>query len=399
MSKRSAIGWWLGTRILLLAFSFMFIEALFGDVYYYYRELNALAHDGLSKTLIEYPTPVVAFLGLPYVLGFANATAYVVGFVALMLVLDGWLTFRLWRIGYADSVRYWILAPVLLGPISYLRFDLLPAVLAACALLWVSRRPTAAGALVGIGAATKLWPALLLPSLWSRDRLRASLSLFGTGGLLAGISLAVGGWDRLVSPLTWQSDRGLQIESIWASGPMLARVFAPTNYVVEISKYQAFEISGPTSAVMLTVADAATMLGLGVIVALAVLAWRHRGFGLHTATLLVLAITLVMIVTNKTFSPQYVAWLLAPAAVLQARGATRVHRQVGMVILLLAALTQLIFPIGYGPLINSYHPTWLVGLMTLMLVARNIGVLLIAGWVCWLAWSQLITTPRQHTTG
>ena len=50
---------------------------------------------------------------------------------------------------------------LLIGPLSYLRFDILPAVLAGAALLYARRVPWVTGALTGLGAAIKLWPALL----------------------------------------------------------------------------------------------------------------------------------------------------------------------------------------------------------------------------------------------
>ena len=145
------------------------------------------------------------------------------------------------------AVDFWLLFVFLLGSLSYLRFDLIPAVLAGGALLAARRRPALTGALTGLGAAIKLWPALLIAAFLSYrpDRKPAGIAFVVVGFGLAAVSLLAGGWARLVSPLTWQSGRGLQIESIWATPLMVARAAAPQRWVVDISDYQAYEIFGP----------------------------------------------------------------------------------------------------------------------------------------------------------
>ena len=120
----------------------------------------------------------------------------------------------------------------LVGPLSYVRFDMIPAVLAGGALLAARTRPWVAGALTGLGAAIKLWPALLIPALLA-DKERRKPTAIGfvvVGFGLALISLVTGGLTRLFSPLTWQSGRGLQIESIWAD-PADAAADGPSRAV------------------------------------------------------------------------------------------------------------------------------------------------------------------------
>ena len=101
--------------------------------------------------------------------------------------------------------------------------------LAGGALLAARRRPGLTGALTGLGAAIKLWPALLIAAFLSYrpDRKPAGIAFVVVGFGLAAVSLLAGGWARLVSPLTWQSGRGLQIESIWATPLMVARAVRP----------------------------------------------------------------------------------------------------------------------------------------------------------------------------
>ena len=101
---------------------------------------------------------------------------------------------------------------------------------------------------IAFGAALKLWPALLvLPLLGVGRRGTRVAAGFGiTGGGLALASLLIGGWERLVSPLTWQSNRGLQIESVPATPLMWLRAASEgRGWTVGLSRYNAYEISGP----------------------------------------------------------------------------------------------------------------------------------------------------------
>ena len=158
--------------------------------------------------------------------------------------------YALWRATgrrHDSAIDFWLIFVPLIGPLAYLRFDMLPAVLAGGALLAARRKPWVTGALTGLGAAIKLWPALLIGAFLSyrSDRRPAGVAFVVVGFGLALISLIFGGWSRLISPLTWQSDRGLQIESIWATPLMLARAARPDHWIVDISQYQAYEIFGP----------------------------------------------------------------------------------------------------------------------------------------------------------
>lgn len=382
------------------------------DVLYYWHRIHLhLTGVPASETLIEYPTPVIWILELPYWLALRSRPGFVVAYVALMLVLDLVFAVALWRAGGArrsQAVYFWILFTLMMGPTTYMRFDLIPAVLGGAAILALlpKQRSRLAGALVGVGAAIKLWPALLWPTTLVGDRrqqLRASIGFWGVGGALALASLAYGGWARLISPLTWQSGRGLQIESIWASLPMAMRAFRPDAYLVEVSKWQAFEITGPGTDVMQQFATLATALGM---VLLAVVFWfwlkRRRRSVLEAGLLMVLVIA-VTIVTNKTFSPQYMMWLGGPVAALivaSGRSDAAVQpvkspdetlawpriRSLAWWVLGLTLATQLVYPIMYEPLV---HGGWLMGPATAVLVARNLAMVVFTALVTAAVWQML----------
>src|SRR5215203_5756101 len=166
-SGRAVLIAWLITRALMLALLALAERFMVGDVFYYHRKIAALTSVGLGKTLNEYLTPVVWILSLPYGATGGTRTGYLIGFIIFMLALDAALACALWRTAGRRrdyGLDFWLFFLFLIGPLCYLRFDMLPAVLAGGALLAARRRPWITGALTGLGAAVKLWPALLFPS-------------------------------------------------------------------------------------------------------------------------------------------------------------------------------------------------------------------------------------------
>jgi hypothetical protein len=396
---RSIVIVWLVTRTLSLLICATKAERyMVGDVYYYHRKLWALFDVGLDQTLNEYPTPVIWILLLPFGAAGGSEIGYLVAFLAFMLLLDAAFTYALYRSAgrrHNAAIDFWLLFVFLVGALSYLRFDLLPAVLAGGALLAARRRPWVTGALTGLGAAVKLWPALLIPSFlaYRPDRRPAGIAFVAVGFGLAGVSLLAGGWSRLFSPLTWQSDRGLQIESIWAIPLMVARVIQPGKWTVSMSPFMAYEISGPGVGFWVLISNLATVVGLAVLAVLFVRAFRAADLTPVAVGFLILTTVAVIIVTNKTLSPQYVLWLGGPAAALlllrdRATAEERpAIRWTAYALLLLALLTHLVYPLLYRGLVGERGG--LIVVATVVTTVRNLALLAFTGYLVRLAWRLL----------
>ena len=397
---RAVVIGWLVTRLLIFVILATKAERfVVGDVFYYHRKIAALFSVGLDHTLNEYPTPVVWILWLPYGATLGSRIGYLIAFIVLMLALDAAFTRALYVTGgrrHDHAIDFWLIFVFLIGPLSYLRFDMLPAVLAGGALLAARRRPWITGALTGLGAAIKLWPALLIPSFLSYkpDRRSAGLAFVAVGFGLALVSLIFGGWSRLISPLTWQSDRGLQIESIWATPLMIVRAFRPSGWVVDISKYQAYEIFGPGAKTWVTISTVATLLGLAVIVALFVRAFRAGGSTPIAIGFVIMSTVAIMTVTNKTLSPQYLLWLGGPLAAMlllrpdgsdeERRAVTRMSGQ----LLVLALLTHLVYPLLYDGFLGHKGQAMIV-VATLVTALRNLALVIFTVECCRYAWRSL----------
>lgn len=404
---RTVVIVWLLTRLLMLIILASFESFVVGDVFYYHRKINALFTAGLDRTLYEYPTPVVWILWLPYGASLGSRVGYLVAFVILMLALDALFTYALWRSTgrrHDTTIDFWLIFVPLIGPLCYLRFDMLPAVLAGGALLAARRKPWITGALTGLGAAVKLWPALLIGAFLSykSDRRPVGIAFVVVGFGVALISLIFGGWSRLISPLTWQSNRGLQIESIWATPLMLARAAKPSQWIVDMSQYQAYEIFGPGVHPWITISSVATLLGLAVIILLTIRAFRHNGSTPVAIGFVVVATVAIMTITNKTLSPQYLLWLGGPMAALLAfrpratpEEQPAINRMAGQ-LLILAGLTQLVYPLLYDSLLGRQGHGMII-LSTIVTALRNLALVVFTVEACWLAWRMLAVPVRDET--
>lgn len=373
--------------------SVKFVE---NDISYYGYHLNDMLENG-KEVMLEYPLPALWILQAIYTVGGGWQT-WAPWFAGVMLVLTALVAITLFRRDNARGALFWILFMGACGPIVWFRFDLIPAALVAWACLWITSHPRVAGALVAMGAAVKLWPALLAipmaapnPFRRTKGRQRA-LSFLVVGFALGMTSLLAVGWDRSVSPLTWQGERGLQQESVPATPLMFLRTFTNSpDWRVFLSEYNAIELDGPGVGLLLTVSTvltAASFALTGLLTWRLVRRFRTDSRHLQEAMLLsILAIVLATIVVNKTLSPQYVTWLGGPvAALLLARRSEWLARPLVVLsgaMVLVAGLTQYTYPWGTHGIMALPNGS---GLETSMLILRNLLLVALLVYVTRLAW-------------
>ena len=391
--RRVLLGWLL-TRAVMLAVLALTQQTVVNDVLYYLANLEPLGDGGdLALVLDEYPFPVIGLLGLPWLVAGSSDLGYAVLFVALMLVVDAAYTWLLVRRagGRQDAaVTLWLAAGPLMGPLAVTRFDIVPGVLAGAAVLLVATRPRTAATFVAIGAALKLWPAILLPALAAprATRWRVVAAAVVAGLVIVGVSVGVGGLDRLLSPLTWQGDRGLQIESVAALPLMVLWSVAHDPWVVDFTRFITSEIAGPGDRVLIVAATVATVAAVVFMGVLWVRAWlRGRTVDAETVGWLMLTSVGLLIVTNKVFSPQYLLWL-SPIAVAMVAVAPRRDtgiRRFTVLLLLVGVLTQLIYPTFYLWISEIY---WANPLGVALLALRDVALIGFVVYTARRAWAD-----------
>jgi hypothetical protein len=244
---------------------------------------------------LEYPVGVGAvFWAATVVTDTARSffTVTSVASIALALLAAGLLARR-----YGRRAWYFALAPplALYGSANWDLFALAPAV--AGLLAYDSRRDASAGALIGVGAAVKLYPGLFVPPLVaarlrSGDTRGAVRVLAWSAGTFAVVNLPVlvGSPDGWLYPLRFQGRRTPTWGSLW-------------HYVLRTPALHPW--TDPTTMRSIANAGAIAILAGGIAV-ITWLAWTGRLGPLSGSC----AATALFMLTNKVYSPQYDLWLV-----------------------------------------------------------------------------------------
>jgi glycosyl transferase family 87 len=329
---------------------------------------------------IEYPPGALPTFALPSLLaGDGDAAGFRRSFETLMwiagaiCILGVVLTLRSLdvsprRLGTATA--FVALAPLALGSVFLSRYDLWPAALTALALAAVCSRREALGlALLGLGAATKVYPALLAPLvvayLWRRRGRRAALIgafVFAAAVALVIVPFAVlspeGVWDAL----TRQASRGLQIESL-GSGVLLAAHHVG-GLAVEMRS------SGGSQNLVGTAPDVLAVVHVAMQVVAVLAVWIAFARGPADRERFVqasAACVCAFVALGKVASPQFLIWLIPLVPLV--RGLRGLAASALLALALI--LTQLWFPYRYWELALQFDEpaSWLVLARDLVLLA------------------------------
>jgi len=188
---------------------------------------------------------------------------------------------------------YFALAPTLLvyGTVNW---DLVAVALATAGLLaFFRRRDRAAGVALGLGAATKLYPALLaVPLIAQRLRERRPDGAIVLAWTTAGAWLLVNLPFAAAAPTAWltffrfNGERGADFDSLWYIACRHLDL-CPSHRAINVASLAIFLIS--------------------IAVVWAIKVRRHPDFPRWT---LGLPLLVAFLLSNKVYSPQYGLWLL-----------------------------------------------------------------------------------------
>ncbi len=329
---------------------------------------------------LEYPPGALPAFVIPGLLpgdyGFwfkafqALCGAVAVGAVAYAGETLGLRGTRLWL-----AVGFAALAPLALGPLALIRFDLWPTALATVGLAAILRGRNGFGfGALALGTAAKLFPFVLVPLglLYvlrheGRSATRRALVWFVAVLAVVVVPFAVLGPGGLRFSVAQQSGRALQIESVGAA--LLLAFHELGSY----SPHAAFA-SGSwnlTGGLPHAVGLIQTLVQLLAVVAVWVAFARSRRTPAQLA-LAAAAAVVAFAVLGRVLSPQYLLWLV-PLVALLAR------RLLAAALLLVAAmfLTRAIYPARYDALVAfEATPVWLLVARDALLVtlAAQIGM-------------------------
>jgi hypothetical protein len=206
------------------------------------------------------------------------------------------------------------------------------------------------------------------------------------GGLGSWMFAGFGMIAMFPTVLPYHLDRGLQVESVWATPLLIAlRLGAPVEVVFDFRAYEVHAAAAPLLEWLATV-GALGAVALGAWLTVRAVRQRPRS-GLAAGMFVTIVLLLA---TGSVLSPQYMIWALALGAAALAAGARELRGPV-FALVPLSLLTQLVFPVLYGAVLDAATP----GLE--ILVLRNVGLVAIAAWACVrVAGSPRVGAPQQE---
>ena len=329
---------------------------------------------------LEYPPGAFGAALVPDLFG--QPFDYGFRFVLFAIAVDAVGLVAVWRLARRTGVWWgvgaWLVLVPLVGPVTYSRLD----IVVAAALAWALERAEAgawgrSGVAFGVGAVSKLVPALLLPAAVLVAARRWRL----VAGVAAVVALAVLPFtghlgDLYHDVITYHRERPVHAESLWASLAFLLDRLGLAAPGIAFS-YGAFNVTGTWASAFRGLADIAA---LGVLVDSVLQAKpscapgrrrpprppvgghpdpAHRG--------------------RSGAVPEYLVWLVA----LQAIGlcvAPRALAWSAAWMALAVGLTHLEYPVYFGDLMNRHAEA------EYLLLARNLAILvsgLLAARVSW----------------
>lgn len=364
-----------------------------GDVYLVYEPWSTAALQGRGVVGIteSWVYPQLAMVPLIIAHGLAWIAGYELAWAILITLCDAlafaMLVGRGRSRGRIAAAWFWLAFLVLLGPVGMYRLDGITVPLALAGSLWLVGRPWLGASLLAAATWIKVWPAALLAAALIVVRRR--FAVIGGAAVVSMLTLAAvlaaGGIHHAFGFVTDQTGRGLQLEapvSAWYLWRAVAGI--PGSYIYYDRDILTFQVMGPG---MPQVAAAMNPLLAGAVAIIAVLgayqAWRGASF-VRLFPALALALVVAFILFNKVGSPQYMTWIITPLAVGLVIDRRRWWRPAALA-LIMAGLTQVIYPMTYGDLLAAQAPA--AALLTL----RNVLLALLLVWTV----ARIVRTPRR----
>ncbi|OGY68265.1 MAG: hypothetical protein A3H63_02095 [Candidatus Harrisonbacteria bacterium RIFCSPLOWO2_02_FULL_45_10c] len=263
-------------------------QIVYSDVLGFFDRAAATGFPYLEKQ-IEYPVITGLLIHWFGQLGQTKAAYYLLSAAALvgMGVFTTYVLFKSVPESHRRQLlRYWIFAPSMLIFFVY-NWDMIALLFVICAFYFMQRNEDGwAAVFLALGFSSKFFPALyLLPLLLRHQQIKEWIKIIV---IFSGMALAINGFFLIRNFGGWyyffslNQLRGSNLDSIWT----VIRFLFPS-----------FEDVSRINAASLII----FLAGLGYLL------WRHRR---SNTIALCAAITVVFLLTNKVFTPQYLLWLL-----------------------------------------------------------------------------------------
>ena len=352
---------WLVTRYFLFQFitlKFYYPEGkwLKGDVeLYQFWSLGLIQRIfPINDSMWQYP-PLAGFVfTIPqYIFGNSN-----IGFIFTMIFFDFLILLTILKFGLSLYKRkiavslngfagawFWVIWPILMGPLLLTRFDLVPTWFAILGLIAIyEKRIKLAGFLITVGSLLKLWPILIL-SIIDRKILSKIVFPIVISSVLVLIFIefiSVGSFSFLEN----QTSRGLQVESVAA---VIFVIFKLWGANVEYPfRFGSLEVEAVFANEIALILNLSTLIFFLIIFTLNIKE-KLNSLNVFEKSLIVIIFAIGL---SRVFSPQFWIWIGGISALVILFKDTKLKK----VILILsssALLTQILYPALYVGLLNG----------------------------------------------
>ena len=352
---------WLVTRYFLFQFitlKFYYPEGkwLKGDVeLYQFWSLGLIQRIfPINDSMWQYP-PLAGFVfTIPqYIFGNSN-----IGFIFTMIFFDFLILLTILKFGLSLYKRkiavslngfagawFWVIWPILMGPLLLTRFDLVPTWFAILGLIAIyEKRIKLAGFLITVGSLLKLWPILIL-SILDRKILSKIIFPIVISSVLVLIFIefiSVGSFSFLEN----QTSRGLQVESVAA---VIFVIFKLWGANVEYPfRFGSLEVEAVFANEIALILNLSTLIFFLIIFTLNIKE-KLNSLNVFEKSLIVIIFAIGL---SRVFSPQFWIWIGGISALVILFKDTKLKK----VILILsssALLTQILYPALYVGLLNG----------------------------------------------
>lgn len=240
---------------------------------------------------------------------------------------------------------FWVIWPVLMGPLLLTRFDLVPTWFAILGLIAIyEKRIKLSGFLIAIGALLKLWPILIL-SIINKKTLRKIVSPIVISIILILIFIeiiSVGSFSFLEN----QSSRGLQVESVAAILFVIIKLFG--GNVEYPFRYGSLEVEAVFANQIALILNISTVIFFLILFILNIKG-KLNDLNIFEKALIIIIFAIGL---SRVFSPQFWIWIGGLSSLVILFKKTKLNK----IILILsssALLTQILYPALYVGLLSG----------------------------------------------
>ncbi|MEN9731272.1 MAG: hypothetical protein RL488_582 [Actinomycetota bacterium] len=271
------------------------------------------------------------------------------------------------------AMYFWLAALLMLGPVSISRLDAISVVLAVVAVFALSQGREASAAIwLSVATWVKVWPIAALSAIFvaSKRRLNTLTVILCANVAILLIGFVLGADSSIFSFLSGQTGRGIQIEAPIAAFWLWPAVLGDQAFGIHYSStMMTFEVFGANSEIFANLMSLVQFGALAITFGLGYFAMRKGAKSTDVFFWVLATGVLDLIVFNKVGSPQYMAWLVVPVIYGIFVGVSRIQ-WIAVGVLVLSALTWLIYPVLYsGLLLSGFGETLVLTTRNLALVA------------------------------